>query len=146
MVLKISKGVWFVSVLGVLAALLYVYANLPEQVLVMQQGTDLFHLGREGFFYASLAAITLVNALVFVFSALFKKDSALRTWFNLLTVCLNVFFVISFFLVSAINSFEKFNFEKIGFMVYGSLMLIALCALGWPVYWLIRKFSGKPSL
>jgi hypothetical protein len=112
----------------------------------MRNGTDFLYSGREGFFYLALFGTTLVNSLVFLVSALFKKDGALRTWFNVLVSILNIFFVVSLLVINAINSAEKFAFEDIGFMVYGSVGLIALWALAWPVYALIRKFSGKATV
>jgi hypothetical protein len=146
MSLKISRGVWFISILLLLAALLFVYASLPEDVIVLQEGADFLYLGRETFFYVCLVVITLINAMVFMVGALFKKDEALRTWFNGLIVILNIFFATSFFLISAINSNEKFDFERIGFMVYGSVILIGIWAISWPIYLLIRKISGKPAV
>ena len=146
MALKISKGVWLVSIMGVLAAMLFVYAGLPEDVVVMEGSTGFIYAGRETFFYVSLAVITLVNALVFMVSTLFKKDEALRAWFNGLVITLNIFFVVSLFLFNAINSNEKFDLERIGFLIYGSVILIAVWAISWPIFALIRKFSGKASV
>src|SRR5436190_13533891 len=110
MVLKFSKALWFLSILGVLTALLFVYASLSD-ILFFQIGADSMQVGREPFFYVSLAVITLINALVFVVSALLKKNEAFRTWFNGLVVVLNIFFMITLFLISAINSNEKFDFS-----------------------------------
>lgn len=146
MALKLSKGLWLVSVLALLAALLFVYASVPEDVIVMQQGTDFVYAGRESFFYITLIVVTLINAMVFMVSALYKKDEALRTWFNGMIIILNVFFILSLFLINAINSNEKFDFERIGFLIYGSIALIAVWATSWPIFVLIRKFSGKASV
>ena len=146
MVLKLSKGVWLISVMAILATLLFVYAGVPENVIVMQDGSDFMYVGRETFFYVSLAVITLINSLVFMVSAMFKKDELLRAWFNGLVVVLNLFFIISQLVINSINSTEKFDFERIGFMVYGSVILIAVWAISWPIIALIRKFSGKASI
>jgi hypothetical protein len=132
--------------MGLLATLLFVYAALPEDVIVMQQGTEFLYAGRETFFYVSLVVVTLINAMVFMISALFRSDEGLRAWFNGLVVVLNIFFIIAFFLLNAINSNEKFDFERIGFMIYGSVALIAVWAISWPIYLLVRKFSGKASV
>jgi hypothetical protein len=146
MVLKISRGIWFVSILAVMATSLFVYASLPEDVIVLQNGVDYLYASRESFFYVSLIVVTLINSLVFLVGALFEKDQALRTWFNGLMAILNIFFIVSFLLIGAINSNEKFKYEDIGFMIYGSVALIAVWAVGWPVYVLIRKISGKQSI
>ena len=134
------------SVLGLLAVLLYVYASLPEDVIISQAEGNVLYGGREGVFYAVLITITLINALVFVMGSIYKNDNALRSWFNGLMVVMNIFFVIALLLLFAINSNERFNFESVGFMVYGSVILVAVWAISWPIYFLIRKFSGKVSV
>jgi hypothetical protein len=146
MALRLSRGLWFVSMLGLLAALLFVYAALPEDVIVLQDGADFIYAGREIFFYACLVCVTLINALVFFVSSVFKNDEPLKTWFNGLVVVLNIFFIVAFFLINAVNSNEKFDYAKIGFVIYGSVVLIAVWAISWPIYLLIRKFSGKPTV
>jgi hypothetical protein len=145
MILRFSKGVWFISIVGVLAALLFAYANLPEKVLISQQGADFLYVDREGFFYGSLAIVAIVNSLVFILSAVFNKDIPLRTWFNGLISVLNIFFVVSFLLINAINSTERFELERTAFLIYGSIILIAVWAISWPIYLLVRKFWIKPA-
>lgn len=139
MVLKISRGLWFVSILGVLAALLLVYASLPEEVVLMEEGTQYITISREGFFYVVLGFVTIVNSLVFIVSALFKEAEAFRSWFNGLVVCLNLFFIITLFFLNSTNSMERFNFGRIGFLIYGSVILVSLWAIAWPAYLLGRK-------
>jgi hypothetical protein len=146
MILKLSRGVWLISVLGLLAALLYVYAGLPEQMILMAQGSDFVYGSRETFFYLFLVAITVINALAFVVGSLYSKDRALRIWFNMLLVILNIFFVISLLFLGALNSSERVNFEKIGITVYVSVGLIAVWAVAWPIFAMFRKFSGKQTV
>jgi hypothetical protein len=146
MALKFSRAAWFLSILTALAALLFAYASLPEDVIVFQEGSEFIYTGKEMFFYSSLLIIALINSMVFLVSALYKSNEPLRTWFNGQMSVLNLFFIISLLLINAINSNEKFNFERIGFIIYGSVILIALWALSWPVYLIIRKFSNKASV
>ena len=65
MILKIFKAVWFLSLMAWLALFLYVYASLPEDVLVREVENKVI-LSREVIFYLFLAAIVLVNGLVFI--------------------------------------------------------------------------------
>ncbi len=146
MVLKISRGVWFISTLATLASLLVIYASLPERVFLVQDGLEYVSLNREAFFYVALGLITLVNALVYVVRSLFEKEEGFRAWFHLLIVSVNVFFIVTLFFLSAYNSTERFSFERVGFMVYGSVVLVALCALFWPFYSLFRKNSSKQAV
>lgn len=146
MVLKILRGVWFVSSLGVLATLLTVYAGLPEQVSLFQQDFKLAAVSRDGFFYLALGVITLINALVYVVRMLFEKDEALRAWFHGLIITLNVFFVITLFFVSAYNTTERFDFGPIGPFIYASVILVAGWALFWPFRIVVRKFLTKQAV
>lgn len=146
MVLKILRGVWFVSSLGVLAVLLLVYAGLPEQVSLFQHDFKVVSVSLEGFFYLALATITLINALVYIIKMLFEKEEALRAWFHGLIITLNVFFVITLFFVSAYNTSERFDFERIGPLISASVILVAAWALFWPFRIVVRKFLTKPSV
>ena len=146
MALKILRGVWFVSSLGALAALLTVYAALPENVSLYQEGLQFVSVSREAFFYLALAVITLTNALVYIMRGLFEKEEAMRAWFHGLVVTLNVFFVVTLFFVSAYNTTERFNFESVGPFIYASVILVAAWALFWPFRLVIRKILTKPTV
>src|SRR5688500_10914553 len=69
MTLKLFRAAWFLSMLAVLANLLYVYASLPEQV-VLGEGEvwDLYRAGRDEFFYTAMVVIVLANVIVYLFS------------------------------------------------------------------------------
>ena len=146
MLLKILRGVWFVSSLGALAALLTVYASLPENVSLFQDGLQVVSVSLEAFFYLALAVITLTNALVYVIKSLFEKEEGMRAWFHGLIVTLNIFFVITLFFVSAYNTTERFDFQRVGPFIYASVILIVLWALFWPFRIVIRKILSKPSV
>lgn len=144
MFLKLSRGVWFISILGVLAALLFVYASMQtDSVILSQEQSARYTISREAFFYTVLIVVTAINALVFVIGAVFRRDEAFRTWFNGLMMTLNLFFIISLFFINALNSLEKFDFARIGFLIYGSVALISLWALAWPVVSAFKKFLPK---
>jgi hypothetical protein len=144
MIFKISKGAWFLSAFGALAALLFTYAGLPEQVVIQQNGPQQTMVSREVFFYAVVLVLALINVLVFVLGGLIHGQTDFKAWFNGLIVVLNVFFIFAVLLISTANSQDKFNFQRIGFTIYGSVGLIIVWVLVWPFYWLMRKFSNKP--
>ena len=147
MFLKLSRGVWFISILGVLAALLFVYAGLQtESVILVQDEINGLSISRELFFYLVLIGVTAVNALVFIIGTVFRKEEAFRTWFNGLMMTLNIFFIIALFFINALNSLEKFDFARIGFLIYGSVVLISLWALAWPVISAVKKFLPKQTI
>lgn len=140
MMFKIFRAVWFFSLIGVLSALLYVYADLPENVIVQQEGIRTVLLGRDIFFYIVLGLLTVTNALVYVVASLYKHDPTFKAWFYGLIITLNLFFVVGLFLVNAYNSDERFDFSRIGFVIYGSVGLMVLWAISWPA---VKYFDNK---
>jgi len=145
MILKIFKAVWFLSLMAWLALFLYVYASLPEEVLIRETENKVF-LSREAVFYLFLAAIVLVNGLVFIVSRLFTDRENFLSWFCGLIICFNFFFVIVLNFINLVNSGEKFNYDRIGYVIYGSVGLFVLWAVGWPVYSFFRKFLSKEAV
>lgn len=144
--LKIFKAFWFLSMLVVLANLLYVYASLPEKVIIQDEGVSFVSVSREGFFYTVTVVIAFVNVLVFIISSIFKKEEDFRTWFYGLVVTLNIFFIISLNFISLFNSGERFDYRRIDFVIFGSIALFVLWSLGWPFYSLYKKIRSKESV
>jgi len=142
MILKIFKVVWFLSLMAWLAQFLYVYASLPEDVLVREVENKVF-LSREAVFYVFLGGIVLVNGLVFIVSRLFKGKERFLSWFYGLIICLNFFFVIVLSFINLVNSGEKFDYSRMGYVIYGSVGLFVFWATGWPFYAVFRKFLSK---
>ena len=145
MVLKIFKAVWFFSLLGLLGSFLFVYASVPERV-VIHEGNGIREISREGLFYGTIAIISVCNVLVFIMSALHRNSADFMAWFYGLIITLNVFFVITLNFLNLYNSAEEFRYQSIGFIIYSSVALFVLWALSWPAILILRKISGKPSV
>lgn len=143
MILKIFKAVWFLSVLATLALLLFNYAGLPESVVVQQQGVDAVRISRETFFYLMMAITGIVNFMVFPIAKIYKTNEDFRSWFYGLVIALNFFFIVSMNFVALFNSGEKYDYSRINIIIYGSVGLFVLWMIGWPVYLLFRKVSGR---
>jgi hypothetical protein len=142
MILKIFRGVWFISLLAVMANLMWVYAGLPEEVVLMEEGGGARSLGREALFYSWLAIIGLLNVLVYVFSKSLTPDEIFRTWFTGLIIALNVFLVIALSYIALFNSSEKFDFSRAGIVVYFGVLLVGGWLVSWPVILFVRKLSA----
>jgi hypothetical protein len=141
--LKLFKGVWFLSLLVVLGSFMYVYASLPE-VVILQDSGAVVSISREALFYVVLALLALSNVVVFIISKLQRqRDREFVSWFYGLIVTLNIFFIIALSFVSLYNSSEKFNYSRIGWIIYGSVGLMIIWAIGWPVYTIFRKIYSK---
>jgi hypothetical protein len=143
MVLKLLKAMWFLSMLATLGALLYVYASLPQEVLVQDDTDARVAISNEVFFYLAMIFIALSNAMVYVMAKVFKTNEDLRSWFYGLVVALNIFFIIGMNFISLYNSEEKFDYDRIAVIIYGSIGLIVLWAAAWPVYAIFKRSNLK---
>jgi len=146
MALKLLKGVWFLSMLAALVALLYVYAGLPQEVIVQDEAGAQVTVSNEGFFYIVMFLMTICNALVYAIGKVYKKNEDLRTWFYGLITTLNIFFIIGMNMISLYNSHEKYDYSRIDFIIYGSVGLILVWIVSWPLYSLFKHLFSKPSI
>ena len=146
MPLKIFKGLWFLSVLALLMTLLYGYAGWQEQLVIREQGEIKLLMSREVVFYVFVGIFVLVNVLVYLIARLFTGEETFRAWFYGLIITINIFFIIAMNLIGLYNSYEKFDYGRIGFIIYGSVGLIILWAIAWPLYALFQKFFIKQSV
>jgi hypothetical protein len=143
MAVKIFKFVWFFSLLATVAIFLYVYASLPLEVIV-QEGDKPVIMSREALFYSVLGAIALINVLVFIVAKLFTEEqNDFKSWFYGFVAALNLFFVTVINLLGVFNSGERFDYSGLGILIYGSIGLIILWSVSWPVYSISRKFLSK---
>jgi len=140
MVLKVFRGVWFISFLAVVANLMWVYVELPQEVVLQEQDTKLVTLNKEFLFYGWMALVGLVNVMVYLLSKKVVPDEALRAWFTGLIILLNLFFVISLSYIGLYNSSEKFDYIRAGIVLYFGIGLIGVWITSWPVILLKRKF------
>ncbi len=143
MVVKIFKGVWFLSLLATLAIFMYVYASLPESILVWE-GEVSQSISRDGLFYSTLALLAVFNALIFIISRLYSgKNEYFRAWFFGLVTFFNLFLVVALQFLNLYNSQERFDYESIGLIIYGSIGLVIVWSFAWPVYLLAQRFLNK---
>ncbi len=143
MVFKIFKVIWVFSLLGLMAAFMYMYASWPETVVVFDKGEPL-SVSRELLFYMVLAITAIINTLVFVITRVFPESKTdFKSWFYGMVICLNLFFVVAISFVTVFNSGEKFRYEEIGLAIYGSVILLLVWAAAWPVYRIYSMITRK---
>ncbi|MBZ0245778.1 MAG: hypothetical protein K8H85_07520 [Cyclobacteriaceae bacterium] len=143
MILKIIKAVWFLSLMGFMAIFMYIYASLPQQV-VIQEGVERLSLSRDSVFYITLGVVALINVLVFVFSKLYgNRNEPFSVWFFGQIILLNFFFITVLGYFNVLNSGERFTYNDLGVVIYGSVALIIIWAIGWPLYSVSRKIIDK---
>jgi len=146
MALKLFRAAWFLSVLIVFACLMYVYASLPEPVIVEDGIEGQITMSKDSLFYLMVAGITLVNVMVYLISKMFQAVFNFRAWFHGLIITINIFFVVALSHLALYNSAEKFDYSRIGFIIYGSVALIILWAISWPTYQLYQKIFVKHTV
>src|SRR5882672_977670 len=113
MIVKIFKGVWFLSLLVTLTVFMYVYASLPEDIQ-LAEGKVPFTMSRNGLFYLTLAVLSIFNVLVFAFSRLYRqKNELLTAWFYGLVTFLHLFLIVALQFFNLYNSNEKFDYNSI---------------------------------
>lgn len=146
MILKIIKAVWFLSLMGFMAIFMYIYASLPQQV-VIQEGVERLSLSRDSVFYITLGVVALINVLVFVFSKLYgNRNEPFSVWFFGQIILLNFFFITVLGYFNVLNSGERFTYNDLGVVIYGSVALIIIWAIGWPLYSVSRKIVDKQTV
>jgi hypothetical protein len=146
MALKIFRAVWFVSVMVLFTKLIYHYAGWQESLVVHEGEGSQFTMNKDALFYMLVVVIALINVLVYLTGKVYKSQEDLRAWFHGLITTINIFFVVALSLIATYNSNEVFDFSRIGFIIYGSVGLIGVWALAWPVYLLFQKFFVKQAV
>jgi hypothetical protein len=146
MVLKIFRAVWFLSVMAVLVRLLFGYAGWQDELVIQETEGEQLLIGKEALFYVAVGVIVMVNVVVYVFGKVYKRQEDLRTWIHGLITAINIFFIVGLSLIGVYNTYEKFDYSRINFIIYGSVGLIVLVALIWPVYAFYQKFFAKQAV
>ena len=144
MILKIIKGVWFFSLMLLFGLFFYIYAGLPEEVALSGSEVNIT-ISRNGFFYSAITLFALINVLVFVVSKLLSKgDQGFNSWFYGLVITFNLFFLASLGFLHVFNGGDRYDYSRMGPIMYGSLILICAWMISWPGYLMLKKiFSNK---
>ena len=146
MIVKIFKGVWFLSLMATLAVFLYVYASLPEEVEV-SGGQMAMALSRNVIFYLTLAVLSVLNALVVTFSKLYRQNNELFVaWFYGLVAFLHLFLIVALQFFNVFNSQENYDYSRLGVIIYTSITMVLIWFFIWPVYLVYSRIFSKPAV
>jgi hypothetical protein len=134
------------SLLGGLATLMFVYADVPQMVIVYKQADLVYRIAKDVLFYVALATMVVPHFIVGQIARMLSKMNfapQVSNWFALFTVVTNIFFIVSLYFVNILNSLEKFDFNYFGYLTVLGLLLV----LGWIGVMLYLLFKNtKPSL
>jgi len=143
MILKILKGVWFFSLLLLFGVFFYIYAALPETIIFSQEEGS-FSTSRNVFFYSSILLFAFINVLVFVVARVLSSgDQGFSSWFYGLVVTFNFFFFTTLGFLHVLNGGDRYDFSQMGPAVYGSLILICVWMIAWPMILIYKKIKSK---
>jgi uncharacterized membrane protein YoaK (UPF0700 family) len=143
MALKIFKVLWVFSLLAVMALFMYVYASLPVTVIVNENSQPI-SVSKESLFYIALALIALTNAMVFAVTRVFPaEDADFKSWFYGLIIWINLFYVIGLNYISLYNSGEKYDYQRLGGVIYGIIAVVVIWVAAWPLYRIGQKILKK---
>jgi hypothetical protein len=146
MVLKIFKGVWFFSLLALFGLFFYMYAALPQEVALSEAERSI-SISRNSFFYFSIMLFAMVNVLVFVVNKLLSHgDQGFSAWFYGLVITFNLFFLSSLGFLHVFNGGDRYDYSRMGPIIYGSLVLICIWMVSWPGYIIIKKIFPSKGL
>ena len=143
MVQRIFKAVWALSLLATLAIFLYIYASLPEEVMLKNEG-EIIVLSREATFYTVLATMAIINVFVFLVSRFYTKiNVAFSSWFYGLIAVVNIFIISAIGYLYVINSGERYDYSNLGTQLTITVGLVVVWILSWPVYVLLQRNTVK---
>lgn len=142
---RFIKFFWLVSLMIFFAALLLVYAFLPDRVAVHANDAGMpdEFVAREWFFYFSLIGFVGANVLLYILRKLLlltrrtvgtERELQLREdlagWLLGLAGTINFFFILVMFFFGIFNNSEGFSTGHFALLVYtGPLLLVLIFAL-----------------
>jgi len=125
------------STVILLFVLMYVYANVPENVAlsVDESGLRGDYISRPKFFFGALALAVVVNLVLYLFGQFVSKANSynlssqrIKLWSDGLGLFVNLFFVIILFFFNAFNGGERFDFSYLSYPIYISLGFVVVWA------------------
>jgi hypothetical protein len=144
MIIKGFKIVWFVSLLTMVGVFIYCYASWP-QIVNFSEEEGALAIDKGILFYSCLGLAGIFNALVFIITRM-KFSMPFATWYYGLVISFHVFFVSMFIFITIFNSLEKYDYSKVGPILYGSMIVLLLWIMAWPVYYLFAQFRSQPKV
>jgi uncharacterized membrane protein YiaA len=138
MILKVFRTVWFFSLTVVVILFMYTYAGWPDPVTLDESGMPLT-LSKDGLFYIVLTVIAFANFMTFVVGRSKACSIDFKSWFYGFITCFHFFLGMTLNFISVFNSQEKFDFARLAVVIYGSLVVMGIWIVSWPIYYLFKK-------
>ena len=122
---------------------MYIYASLPAEVMVKNEG-EIIVLSREATFYMVLTTLAVINVFVFVVSRFYTQiNVAFSSWFYGLIAVVNLFIISVIGYLYVINSGEHYDYSNLGTQLTITVGLVVVWILSWPVYLFLQKNKAQ---
>lgn len=118
-----------VSLLVFLAAILYVYALLPEQVLIYENDPTNHYILKSNFFFSAIGVFFVMNVIIYASIFFLKRTDQdhyymmIITWLNGFAGVLNIFLSMVMVIVLAINTSTGLS---VSFLIIVAFLLVVL--------------------
>ena len=144
---RLIKYLWFITVLALLASLLWIYASLPNEVGVLANefGEANEFLEKNQFFYVFFGFFALINIILFGLRNMLVSQTerfshqldpsrrslqlSLSQWMLAFASSLNIFFILALVYLAAFNSTDVNSLQTYQVLVYAGPVLIGLVLL-----------------
>ena len=139
---RIIKSLWFLSLMGVMGVLLFVYASLPDVVNYSESNSA----SRDFLFYVCVIILGVSNFSLYGISRRFDNShnelaTVVYGWLYAFNLLLNIFYSVVMIFINMFNGGESVQLSYYGSYIYISLGLLVVCILSLPV--LIAKNISK---
>ncbi len=130
MTLRITNALRIISIIVLVFVFFIAYAGLPEQVLVLldNSGNPTQYIGRNYFFYGTLAILVITNLLFYVLGNMLGKSVSERAktggkFTFSLSIIINIFFAVALTFLAILNGQENFDYDSFAPFIYLSIGL-----------------------
>jgi hypothetical protein len=139
---KILKFFTTISIILFLAVIVIVYAFVPDPcgLLFSDNGSILYSLPINTFFYSSLFIFMIIQILLMVFDKIFLSGSKqtnsvkLETWFQGMRLSINLFIILLLIFIGLANNAVDYSYSSIHLIIYFASLIIVIWFLTLPFF------------
>lgn len=149
MTLRVTNALRIISIIVLGFVFFIAYAGLPEQVLVLlnKGGNPTQYIGKNYFFYGTLALLIITNLLFYVLGYILRKSVSNQAqtsgkFIFSLSIIINVFFSVALTFLAILNGQENFDYDSFAPFIYLSIGLFVV----WLVAFMTSLVKSKKTV
>jgi len=145
--IKILRFFTSISILIFLAAILIVYAFLPDPsgLLFGGQGNIIIEISRDTFFYSALFIFVIIQILYIIFNRTILKQriespgGRMSTWIQGMILSVNLFIILMIIFIGLANNAVDYSYKSIHLVAYIAPSIVIVWLLTLPFFLFLRK-------